>query len=238
MDCVILAGGLGTRMRPLTERMPKWLLPVGGVPFAVHQLRWLERAGIDKVIIAAGHLADDIEAFVDGNRGTWPYEIIVESDGEDLLGTAGALRKAALAHADGEGVLVLYGDSYLDLDVRALWAASDGGRKPVMSVFENAGAWDTSNTAIEDDRVTRYDKAAGSAGEPGFSYIDYGMSVLPIGILRDRVPVGEASDLAGLLRDLSLDGLLGAFVAARRFYEIGSPEGLADLEAHLAGVGP
>ncbi|MEQ8665996.1 MAG: NTP transferase domain-containing protein [Rhodospirillales bacterium] len=237
MECVILAGGLGTRMRPVTERSPKWLLPVAGRPFAVHQLRWLERAGVDRVIVAAGHLADLIEVFVDDWRRGNDLEVVVESDGDDLLGTAGGLRKAALSHATGDGVLVLYGDSYLDLDVTALWQAAGRGRTAMMSVYKNAGNWDKSNAVVEGGRVALYDKAADGEAAAAMTYIDYGLSVLPMGTLRDRVPAAGASDLADLYRELSLSGELGAFVATKRFYEVGSPEGLADLEAHLAAGG-
>ena len=148
MECVILAGGLGTRMRPTTESIPKWLLPVLGRPFAQFQLDWLEAQGVDRVIVAAGHLKSAIDDFVEAETIRRCIEIVVSDDGASLLGTGGGLRKAVVEHATEQGVFVLYGDSYLSLDLVRLWDASCGGRRAVMSVYRNNDAWDRSNALV------------------------------------------------------------------------------------------
>lgn len=237
MECVILAGGLGTRMHPITQSMPKWLLPVLGKPFADYQLDWLQAQGVERVIVAAGHLKQAIDHFVADSESRFTMDIIVSDDGEQLLGTGGGLRKAAIEHATGEGVLVLYGDSYLTLDVAALWQASAGGHRAVMSVYRNDGMWDVSNAAVANGMVTHFEKGLVDPRAAGLDHIDYGMSVVPVDVLRDRLPAHEPSDLADLSRRLSSEGALGAFVIVDRFYEVGSPEGLKDLEDHLTALG-
>src|SRR5437870_13774975 len=93
MQCVILAGGLGTRMRPLTETVPKTLLPVAGTPFAHYQLDWLARHGVRDVVYCVAVLGDQVRAYAsDGSR--WGLAVRYVEDGHELRGTAGALRRA------------------------------------------------------------------------------------------------------------------------------------------------
>ena len=116
MKAVVLVGGEGTRLRPLTYTTPKPLLPIVNVPFLVRQLEWLARHGVDEVVLSLGYLPDAFEAaFPDGRCGTVRLRYAVE---EQALGTAGAIRFAA----DGidEPFLVCNGDVLTDLDIRAM----------------------------------------------------------------------------------------------------------------------
>src|SRR5580693_224143 len=107
----VLAGGLATRMRPLTERLPKALLEVAGEPFIAHQLRLFAREGIEDVKLLVGHCSEQIEPFSsDGSRFGVKLAYIV--DGPVLLGTGGAVRHA-LDRLASE-FLVTYCDSWLD----------------------------------------------------------------------------------------------------------------------------
>jgi len=236
MQCVILAGGLGTRMRPMTEAMPKWLLPVAGRAFAEWQLDWLASQGVGRVVVSVGHMADMIADFAAINAGRWPFNLGIVDDGPTPLGTLGALRRACDQSDLTGGVLVLYGDSYLDVDVRAVWKLSLAGARPVMTVLKNDGQWDASNAVVTDGRVTLYEKDRTDAARIGMDWIDYGLSVLPVERVRHAIAPGEAGDLSDLMHTLSTEGDLLAFAAENRFYEIGSPVGLADLEDHLAGT--
>ena len=260
MQCLILAGGLGDRMKPATGTIAKALLPVCGRPFADYQLTWLADQGVKRVVYAIGHKGGQIRDFV-GDGGRWGLEVAYSDEGETGLGTGGAVRLAVdhglLGDKSGGGFLVLYGDSYLTIDIGRVWAASDRGAKPLMCVHRNDGRWDASNAVFEDGRVTRFEKGlvekdgvekgresaatgigAGSGGGPGaaLDFIDYGLSVLNGDIVRDYVPAGAPFDLAQVHRQLAETGELLGFEATERFYEIGSPEGLADLEAHLGGL--
>lgn len=227
---VVLAGGLATRMRPLTLTVPKSMLEVAGRPFVAWQLEKLARAGFDDCVMCVGHLSEPLEAFVgDGSR--FGLRVRWSREGESRLGTGGAL-KLASALLEPEFVLT-YGDSYLPFDYRevldALRAHPDA--EAVMSVFENGGQFDASNVVIEGDRVARYEKGV---RDPAFRFIDYGA----LGLRRafaTQLPDG-ASDLAPALAAAVRRGSVRAVVARERFYEIGSPAGLADLEARLTAT--
>ncbi len=233
MQCVILAGGLGTRVRSVSEAIPKTLLPVAGRPFADWQLDWLASSGIDSVTYCIGHLGEQVREHVaDGAR--WGLRIAYVDEGAQLRGTAGAV-----ALADQQGVLddrflVLYGDSWLQADPTAVFHAAEASGQPaLMTVFENHDRWDRSNVVYRDGLVVRYEK--GLAEPPDdMVWIDYGLSVLTRDVLTEHVSPGERGDLAPMLSSLAAQGRLAGFPVADRFYEIGSPRGLAELDALLA----
>lgn len=238
MQCAILAGGLATRMRPLTECVPKALLDVGGRPFADWQLAWLAGQGVTDVVYCVAHLGDQIRAYVgDGRR--YGLRVTYADEGPQLAGTAGALVLAAGAGLLDERFIVLYGDSWLSLDVGAAWrvaeASSRVGQAMLMTVYRNEGRFDTSNVVFDGQKVLRYDKSAGGAW-PAMDYVDYGMLIVerrlfePPAVSLEDLPL----DLSVVQHRLSVAGLVAGYEATERFYEIGSPEGLASLEAKLA----
>jgi NDP-sugar pyrophosphorylase family protein len=234
MQCAILAGGLATRLRPITESRPKALVEVAGRPFADHQLAWLRRDGVTDVVYCIGHLGAQIREFAgDGSR--WDLRIEYVDEGSTLLGTAGALRLALDQGVLEPAFAVLYGDSYLSVDVAKVCAEFRERRPPaLMTVFRNEGRFDRSNARLGDGWVVEYDKEAADPAAQGFHHIDYGLSIIDRDkVLRD-VPAGEAIDLATLYRALSREGGLAAYEVYERFYEIGSPAGLAELEEVLA----
>jgi MurNAc alpha-1-phosphate uridylyltransferase len=226
MQCVILAGGLGTRMRPLTDTCPKTLLPVRGRPFAYHQLHWLAAQGIDDVIYCIGYQGEMIRRYWE-SKPKPVRSIRYVDEGEKLRGTGGALR---LAHQQGvldESFLVIYGDSFLPVEFAPVWRAFHDTRMPaLMTVLRNQGRWDRSNVIFENGRLLLYDKRA----DPLMQHIDYGLSAFRRELFNHRP---EVFDLAVLLHDLSLQGELAGIEVEQRFYEIGSPEGLRDLEQYL-----
>lgn len=226
----ILAGGIATRMRPRTDHAPKALLDVAGKPFIAHQLALLRGQGITDVVLCVGHLADQIEAVVtDG--AAWNLRVRYSTDGPVLLGTGGALRRALPLL--GERFYVMYGDSYLPCDFTAVAMAFDAsGRRGLMTVFHNENALGASNIQFEQGRIVRYDK---TSRVPEMRYIDYGLGVLtPAPLL--RYPADVPLDLTRVYQDLIADGELAGVEMPDRFFEIGSPEGLRDTEAHLRRV--
>jgi NDP-sugar pyrophosphorylase family protein len=235
MQCLILAGGLGTRMRPLTEGLPKVLLPVAGRPFAAWQLDWLKRGGVGRVVFAVGHQGQMIRDAI-GRGERFGVEIAYSDEGDRLLGTAGAVRLAVDAGLMEERFFVLYGDSYLDLDLQAMARAAAGDERPLLAVFKNDGRWDASNAQVENGMVARFAKGLPDPGAAGLNYIDYGIALVTRGLIKEAVPPGGWCDLAELYAGLAAAGRLRAFEASERFYEIGSPAGLAALEAHLAEI--
>lgn len=235
MQCLILAGGLGSRMQPVTTTVAKVLIEVAGRPFADHQLSWLAGQGVQRVVYCIGHLGGQVRDFV-GDGGRWGLTVDYVDEGDHLLGTGGAIRLALDEGALDDGFLVIYGDSYLNLDVGALWAASGEARAPVMSILRNKGRWDASNASFDGVMVTRFEKGLDDPAAKGLEYIDYGMSVLNREVIETHIPSGQAYDLAELCGHLARSGALRGFEATERFYEIGSPQGLADLEKVLSST--
>jgi len=225
----LLAGGLATRMRPLTETIPKSLLEVAGKPFLDHQLALFAGQGVRHVVICAGHLGQQMQDFA-GNGARWGLSIAWSFDGEQLLGTGGALMQALPLL--GEEFIVTYGDSYLDEPFAPMVAAFRASGQPaLMTVFRNEGRYDTSNIEFADGRLKRYDKVHRT---PAMQHIDYGLQVLKREALAGW-PEGRQFDLAALYSSLVEQGRMAGYETGRRFHEIGSPQGLADLEARLKG---
>ena len=229
----MLAGGLGTRMRPMTEEIPKALIPVLGRPFADWQLEHLVSEGVERVTYSVGYRGDMLRAHVgDGSR--FGSQVSWVDEGERLLGTGGALRRAFDEGALDEAFFVLYGDSYLPISMSAVEEAWRASRQPaLMTVLRNEGRWDTSNAIYRDGQIVLYDKSRLVDRQAEMHWIDFGLSVLTRDVIASRIASGSVADLADLMRDLSLEGLLAGFEVHERFYEAGSPEGLLDLEAYL-----
>lgn len=229
LPVAILAGGLATRLRPITETIPKVLVEVAGKSFAEHQLLLLRRNGITRVVFCVGYMGEMVrEVLGDGNR--YGLEIEYSFDGPKLLGTAGALRNALPIL--GEMFLVIYGDTYLECDYAAVERAFIvSGKQGLMTVFRNIGKWDRSNVTYRDGRILNYDKRNRSLD---MDYIDYGLGVLRPNAI-DSYPPGESLDLETVYRDLLVQGELAAFEVTRRFFEIGSPGGLEETRDYLIG---
>lgn len=233
MQCLILAGGLATRMRPLTETIPKALLPAAGRPFVDHQLGWLAAHGVTDVVLSVGYLGEAIQAHVgDGSR--YGLAVRVVDEGANLRGTAGAVRLALDEGVLEERFLLTYGDSFLPIDFAAVFRAFvDSGAPALMTVYRNQGRWDTSNVIFDGRMVTLYDKQRRTRPAADFAFIDYGLSALTRRVVEEEIPSGQKADLAELFHALSLRGQLAGYESAERFYEIGSPAGLADFSEWL-----
>jgi len=223
----ILAGGLATRLRPITSTIPKAMVEIAGQPFIDHQLALLHRNGIRKVVLCLGHLGEQVQRHVqDGSR--FGLSVRYSHDGERLLGTGGALRRALPLL--GEVFWVLYGDSYLDFDYRAvLRAFAESGALGLMTAIRNANAWDRSNLVFCAGKPVLYSKRQQT---PEMQHIDYGASLLRREAI-ERLPVEQPSDLADLFSALVEEGRMAGYEMAERFFEIGSPQGLAETSAYL-----
>jgi NDP-sugar pyrophosphorylase family protein len=230
LPVAILAGGLATRLRPLTETIPKALIEVAGEPFIAHQLRLLRRNGIRRAVLCTGYLGEMLRSYV-GSGERFHMDVQYSPDGPILLGTGGALRNALPLL--GDAFLVLYGDSYLPCnyaDVQAAFTRS--GKLGLMTVFRNEGSWDASNVEFTEGRLLAYDKQNRTGG---MRHIDYGLGALRASALA-AVPPGTCYDLALVYRDLLRAGDLAAYEVTERFYEVGSHEGIRDLTEYLKTV--
>jgi NDP-sugar pyrophosphorylase family protein len=234
LPVLVLGGGRGTRMWPATASVPKPLLPVDGVPFAIRQLRDLADRGVTEVVYSIGYLGDQIRAALE--PADLGLRVHFVDEGPDLLGTGGATRLAVDDGGLGDEFFLLYGDSFLPVDLAAVERAFVGAgpsAAALMTVHRNDGRWDTSNVVYDDGWVRRYDKHEPDPAGAGMRHIDYGLSVLRADTVRDHVAPGRPCDLAAMFQLLSERGRLAGYEVAERFYEIGSPAGLADLEARL-----
>ncbi|MFT4112202.1 nucleotidyltransferase family protein [Silvibacterium sp.] len=222
----ILAGGLGTRMHPATESLPKAMLPVAGEPFLGHQLRGLARRGITDAVLCCGHLSEPIVRYA-GNGSDFGLRVRYSHDGPAPLGTGGALRKSLPLL--GEEFFVLYGDSYLEADFSAIYRAFLQSRLPaLMTIFNNRGRWDVSNVKLHDGLVAQY----GHGVSADMEYIDYGLSLFTADPFR-AWPAEATFPLTEIQRMLAANRQMAAFEVTERFYEIGSPRGLAETDLYL-----
>ena len=223
----ILAGGLATRLRPITEKIPKSLIAVAGKPFLAHQLELLRSRGIRRVVLCVGHMGEMIQReFGDGSA--FGVRLDYSFDGPQLLGTGGALKRA-LPLLGGE-FFVLYGDSYLPVEYRPVAEFFRRSRKPgCMTVYRNEGRYDTSNVVFRDGEIAVYDK---KNRLPEMRHIDYGLSLFKAAVF-DTYPPDQPFDLAEVMGKLVREKQLAGYEVSERFYEMGSPAGLAELETLL-----
>lgn len=229
LPVVVLAGGLATRLGPLTEHVPKILIDVAGRPFAEHQIELVRRHGIRDVVYSVGHLGEQVEgALGDGSR--WGMRFRYVFDGAQPLGTGGAVRRAM--GVAGPAFFVMYGDSYLDCDFGAIETAfGSSSAAGLMTVYRNDDRFDRSNVEYHDGRILRYDK---HQRDSRMHHIDYGLGVLTEVAFAPWSGESGPFDLAAVYQQLIAVGGLAGYEISTRFYEIGSPDGLAETRALLA----
>ena len=228
LPIAILAGGLATRLRPITEAIPKALVEIAGEPFLGHQLRLLSQRGIERVVLCVGYLGEQVRDYA-GNGSAFGLHVDYSFDGPRLLGTAGAIRQALPLL--GENFFAIYGDSYLPCDYGdAARTFLESGKPGLMTVFRNEGRWDRSNVEYAEGRILAYDKANRT---PRMHHIDYGLGVFRRRAF-DTAPPDQPCDLAAVYQDLLRRGELAAWEARERFYEIGSLEGIRELTEFLS----
>jgi MurNAc alpha-1-phosphate uridylyltransferase len=228
LPLALLAGGLATRLRPLTDSLPKSLVDVNGEPFIAHQLRLLRDAGVTRVVMCCGYLGDQIRSAI-GTGEQFGVQVSYSWDGPRLLGTAGALRKALPLL--GDAFFVMYGDSYLPCDYAAIEAAfRDAGAPALITVFRNDNQFDRSNVEMNGGRIVAYDKLNPTAR---MTHIDYGLGVLTRQVVAE-LATDVPCDLGDVYRALLARGDLIAYEVVQRFYEIGSLDGLAEVRKYLA----
>jgi NDP-sugar pyrophosphorylase family protein len=227
MPVAILAGGLATRLRPITEKIPKSLVTIAGKPFLAHQLELLHSRGIRRAVVCVGYLGEMIQReFGDGS--TFGVRLDYSFDGPKLLGTGGAIKHALSLL--GDEFFVLYGDSYLPVEYHPIAEFFRSSGKPgCMTVYRNEGRYDTSNVVFRDGEIVVYDK---KNRVPEMHHIDYGLSLFKATVFDSYAP-DQPFDLAGVMGKLVHDKQLAGYEVRERFYEMGSPAGLAELESLL-----
>ena len=227
LSVAILAGGLATRLRPITKTIPKALVPVAGRPFVLWQLEYLRDQGVSRVVLCTGYRSTQIEQIV-GDGSQFGVAVEYSDDGTTLLGTGGALGKALPLL--GPEFFVLYGDSFLPVSFSTVEQAYYDSELPgLMTVYRNEGEWEASNVVFNNGQVLEYNKAK---PRHAMAYIDYGLGVLSKSVV-EHYCQEIVFDLAMVYAALANAGQLAGFEVFERFYEIGSPDGLAQTEDFL-----
>ena len=222
----ILAGGMATRLRPITEKIPKSLVSVAGKPFLTHQLELLHARGVRHVVLCVGHLGEMIQR--DYGNEAFGIKLDYSFDGAKLLGTGGAIKRALPML--GPEFFVLYGDSYLPIEYRPIAEFFQlSGKLGCMTVYRNEGKYDTSNVLFADGEIKVYDK---KIRLQEMRHIDYGLSLFKAAAF-DGYSSDQAFDLAEVMGKLVREKQLAGYEVRERFYEIGSPSGLAELDQLL-----
>jgi mannose-1-phosphate guanylyltransferase len=233
MQAVILAGGLGTRLWPLTEAIPKPMVRVGGAPYLEHQLRLLAEQDIRDVLLLTGYLGEQIEAYFAGGERLGLR--LSYSRERTPMGTGGALREARDLLQDA--FLLIYGDSFLPIQyAEAFDRLIATGAEGLVVVYDNR-LGDTSvtnnielgETADNRGYVTRYEKDSPDR----LSYVEAGVLALRRSVI-DLMPAKGIVSLEKEIFPQLIARRMGAFVTTQRFFDIGTPDRLAAIEALLA----
>ena len=226
----LLVGGYARRLYPVTKTIPKAMMAVAGKPFIAHQLALLKKNGITKVVICSGYLSKQIENFV-GDGKEFGLSVDFSLDGEKLLGTGGAIKKALPLL--GDIFFVMYGDSYLTIDFKSVYDFFlSQNKKGLMTVLRNRDKWDKSNIVFKNGKIINYDKKEKTRD---MEYVDYGLSMLRKSAF-DDAGNAEVFDLAVLYKSLIAKEQISGYEVKSRFYEIGSARGLAETEEYLLSL--
>jgi mannose-1-phosphate guanylyltransferase len=220
VQALVLAGGEGTRLRPLTLTLPKPVMPLAGRPFLTFMLDWLRRHGVDDVLLSCGYRSEDVERVLGDSHRGMRLRYVVE---DEPLGTAGPLRLAADSGVLEDRILVLNGDTLTDLDLTAEIAQHEA--TGAVATLALVAVDDTSSYGVvptlEDGSVEAFlEKQPGPAPT---NRINAGAYVLERSLV-DMVPPGRAVSIEReVFPELVGNGLYG-YLSDGYWIDIGTPE--------------
>jgi NDP-sugar pyrophosphorylase family protein len=221
---VILCGGQATRLGALTKHLPKSLIPIHGKPFIDWQLELIRNQGAREVVLCTGHLDQALREYV-GNGSRYNLRISYSHENKPL-GTAGALRQAIPLLPPA--FFVTYGDSYLEYPWSRIFKDFERSQtNSHLSIYPNRGQWDNSNIQVSKGQLLYFSSPTSA---DACEYIDYGLSILTRAAVSAFPSHGDLKDE---LQRMSTDGQISFTIVDKRFFEIGSKQGIADLTKHL-----
>ncbi|MCB1189779.1 MAG: NTP transferase domain-containing protein [Leptospiraceae bacterium] len=237
ISIAILAGGLATRLHPITQTIPKAMIEICGKPFLEHQIQLFKSQGFTEIVVLTGYLSNMIEEYF-GDGSKFGIHIQYSYDGDKLLGTGGALQKALPLLS--ENFIVIYGDSYLSVPyspiVEFYLNHTTGTKKQsqpeplaLMTVYKNADLYDKSNVVFQNGILVDYNK---KQKRQDMEYIDWGLGIINQSAFSAYQNI-EVFDLAELYQSLLPKKQLIGYEVFQRFYEIGSFDGLNEIEKIL-----
>jgi NDP-sugar pyrophosphorylase family protein len=227
VQVLIIAGGLGTRLGQLTLNQPKSMIQILGKPFIEYQFDLLTKGSVTDVVLCLGYQGKQIADYCGDGR---KFGVNLRYSFEDKpLDTAGAIKLAEPLLE--EYFFTLYGDSYVFINFKDMLSSIRKGNKiGAMSVFQNQDRFDKSNTAVVDGRVTFYSKEQ----RANLKYIDYGVNLFRKEVLK-LIPNGEPYSMGTLFNQLIGRQELLAYEVKKRFFEIGSVNGLTEFTEYVRG---
>lgn len=225
MEAIILAGGLGTRLRPVISDLPKPMAPIAGVPFLEILLRRLETAGFDRIILSVGYLAEKIIQYFGNKLGQ--MELIYEIE-ERKRGTGGAIG-ASMKHCREAMVFVLNGDSFIDVDYQLMAQDYQQNKNPLIVGCEVEDTGRYGRLILDEKKIVEIREKA--AGGPGV--INSGVYLLPSDMAIEAADDRPVSFETDLLPELLLHYNFSCFKTVGVFIDIGLPEQLAQAAGIL-----
>jgi NDP-sugar pyrophosphorylase family protein len=227
MQVVILAGGLGTRLRPLTYKIPKAMVPIKGKPFLEHQLKILKNNGLNDILICIGYLGEEVKKYF-GDGEKWGLNIEYSFEREPL-DTGGAIKNAE-DHLENE-FLVLYGDTFLNINYKDLISYSRKKAKlGTIVVFKNKPKIFKNNIEVNDKKeVIAYNKRE----EDKANCVDAGVEIFKKTVL-ELIPPNKVISLEKDIYPILIEKReLIAYLTDHRFYDIGTFEQLKKINQIL-----
>jgi len=226
-QAVILAGGRGTRLAPLTDTMPKPMVPFHGRPFLDYLLELLAGQGFQRALVLTGYLGDQIA----GHFGSSAHGLELSYAHSPVEDDTGARLRKAIDRID-DCFLLLYCDNYWPINFDAMW--QQFCRQPVdvqITVYANTDGFTRDNLRVQSDGlVDLYDKSRTADGLAG---VDIGFAIVRRTVV-EQLPEANCSFEQETYPRLAAAGRLGAFVTAHRYYSVGNVERLPVTEAFLA----
>ena len=227
-QAVILAGGRGTRLAPITDTIPKPMIRFHGKPFLAYLLTLLREQGFERALLLLGYLPDRIQEYF-GDGEEWGLHI--EYSVSDVDNDTGLRLKLARDLID-EVFLLMYCDNYWPMQIGKMWEKFVSvDTKALVTVYNNRDNYTRSNLRVDkSDRVVVYDKTRTA---PNLQGVDIGFLIARKGVI-DLIPSGNVSFEGSVYPMLIADGQLAAYKTDHRYYSVGDHRRLALTDTFLA----
>lgn len=227
---LILAGGLATRLRPLSKKTPKSLFLFKGETFLYYQLKLLKKNGFKNIVICTGYLHNRIRSFVQSKKIKYlNLNIKLSRDGIKPRGTLGSIIKA-LKVIKTNFFFVINGDSFVTIEFKLILKKFDLIKKgPLMVIFKNSNKLERSNSMIKNRKILYNKKKLNNK----MKYIDYGVYFFYKKNFNSIKKNKTFLDLSDFLASLSEEGCLDYIITKKKYFEIGSWKGINRFERSI-----
>jgi histidinol-phosphate phosphatase family protein len=228
VQAVVLAGGLGVRMRPLTDSLPKPMIEFHGRPFLEYLVEQLRDAGIERILLLLGYLPGHIqEYFGDGSR--WGVSITYSVTPPEVQ-TGTRVREAF--DAIDPTFMLLYCDNYWPMQLDRMWERFvEADPSAMTTIYTNKDGYSRDNVRVVDGYIATYDRSRTSAGLGG---VEIGYAILKRDVVGELLPAGDVAIEEAIYPALAARGELLAYPTDHRYYGIGSLERLPATTEFLA----